>query len=349
GTGTHMLLLRDEVDGQMQGAVVPLGGEFRSGAHRGRFNPADGQLYVSGMAGWGTYSSDDGCFERVRYRGDAVQLPRGFHVYENGVAVSFTEPLDEAIAGDAASHFAQAWNYRYGEAYGSPEFSPRHPGTPGHDAWQIRAAHVLDDGHTLFLEIPELQPVSQLHLRLHVDSGDGRDLFLTVHKLDAPFVDLPGYEPVEKTIAAHPILADLAMATERVPNPWREPIEGARSIVLETGTNLTYATRTMHAQAGEAVALTLVNPDVVPHNWALVAPGSMRRVGEMANRLIADPAAAARHYIPDTSDVLAYTDIVRPQQEFTIYFHAPDAPGRYPFLCTFPGHWMVMNGELIVE
>jgi azurin len=36
-------------------------------------------------------------------------------------------------------------------------------------------------------------------------------------------------------------------------------------------------------------------------------------------------------------------------QRRTIYFEAPKSSGRYPFLCTFPGHWMIMNGELIVE
>ncbi len=66
GQGSHFLLLRDEVDGQPQGAIVPLVGDFRSGSHRGNFNPKDGQFYVSGMAGWGSYTPDDGCFHRVR-------------------------------------------------------------------------------------------------------------------------------------------------------------------------------------------------------------------------------------------------------------------------------------------
>jgi len=68
-----------------------------------------------------------------------------------------------------------------------------------------------------------------------------------------------------------------------------------------------------------------------------------------ANRLIADPEAAVRHYIPQTGDVLYYTDVTPPQSETTIYFHAPKQPGNYPYLCTFPGHWMVMNGVLVVE
>ena len=91
------------------------------------------------------------------------------------------------------------------------------------------------------------------------------------------------------------------------------------------------------------------NSDVVPHNWVLVKPDSLRRVGELSNRLVADPEAFARHYIPQTDDVLVHTDVVPAGTSFTAYFRAPEKPGRYPYLCTFPGHWMVMNGELRVE
>ncbi len=349
GTGAHFLVLRDEVDDQLQGAIVPLPGEFRSGAHRGRINPADGQLYVSGMAGWGSYTPDDGCFQRVRYTGKRAQLPLGFHVYENGISITFSEPVDPVVAALPESHFAQMWNYRYSSAYGSPEYSTSHFGTPGHDPLAIRSAHVSTDRRTLFIELPELQPVNQLHLRLRTNVEDAHDLFVTVHKLDAPYTDLDGYEPAEKTIAAHPILADLALATIQVPNPWQKRIKGARKVVLQTGKNLTFAERTIRVKAGELLEFTLSNPDVVPHNWALVQPGTLRRVGEMSNRLVADPEAAARHYIPHTSDVLYYTDVVPPHGEFTIYFRVPEEPGRYPYLCTFPGHWMVMNGEFIVE
>ncbi|MFO0263726.1 MAG: plastocyanin/azurin family copper-binding protein, partial [Planctomycetota bacterium] len=91
------------------------------------------------------------------------------------------------------------------------------------------------------------------------------------------------------------------------------------------------------------------NPDVVPHNWALIQPGTLESVGQAANRLIADPEAFLRQYVPESEAVIAYTDIVEPGQSQTIWFRAPDKPGRYPYLCTFPGHWMVMNGELVVE
>jgi len=349
GAGTHCLILRDEVNGQLQGAAVPLPGEFRSGAHRGRFNPQDGQLYVSGMQGWGSYTPDDGNFERVRYTGGRVQQPVDFHLHENGVAVTFSEKLDPAVATKSDSHFAQAWNYRYSAAYGSPEFSARHVGTQGHDALKIASAHVLNDGRTLFLELPDLRPVNVLHLLLQPEAGVDRELFITVHQLDEPFTEFPGYQPVARMIAPHPMIADLLFATQKVPNPFQKKLKNAREITIETAGNLSYATRSFAVKAGEPIRLTLQNPDVVPHNWALIKPGTLHRVGNLANKLIADPAAAARQYIPESSDVLAYTDIVLPREKFTINFEAPTEPGRYPFLCTFPGHWLVMNGEMTVE
>ncbi|MEL6107773.1 MAG: DUF6797 domain-containing protein [Planctomycetota bacterium] len=349
GTGSHFLLLTEEVDSQLQGAVCPLPGEFRSGAHRGRFHPKDGQLYVTGMQGWGSYTPDDGCFERVRYTGDRVQLPTEFHVHQNGIRVSFSEQLDIESAERVGSHFAQTWNYRYSSAYGSPEFSTRQAGVRGHDTLRIASAHVLEDGKTLFLELPELQPANQVHVRIQPTPGEFRDLFVTAHKLGKPFQSFKGYQPRDKTIRPHPLLADMKMATRSIPNPHRKKIGGARRVRLETATNLSYAERLIRVKAGEPIAFTLANVDVVPHNWALIRPGTMDRVGELADHAISDPDAVLRHYVPDTEDVIAYTDVVSPRDEFTIYFKAPEIAGRYPFVCTFPGHWKIMNGAMLVE
>lgn len=349
GAGTHFLLLKDNVGGQLQGAVVPLKGEFLSGVHRGRFNPHDGQLYVCGMAGWGTYTVDTGCFQRVRYTGAAVQLPIGFHAHENGIVVRFSEPLNKALAEDVQQQFAQCWNYRYSGAYGSAEFSREQRGMRGHDSLTVASATVLPDGRSLFLELPDLQPVNQLHLSLRPSGTDPVDLFLTVHRLDAPFTEFPKYRAQAKTVARHPIFDDLQLIASRVPNPWKAKRPDARGVRIEAGKNLSFSTKSLRVKAGETLALSFHNPDGVPHNWVLLKPGTLSRVGDLANQLIADPEAYPRHYIPKTDDVLVYTDIVDPEETFTIYFTAPAQPGRYPYLCSFPGHWMVMNGEMIVE
>lgn len=348
GSASHFLVLQDSVAGQSQGGIVPLKGDFLSGVHRGRFSPDDGQLYVAGAAGWGNYAINDGCLHRVRYTAKPLQVPTGFHVYENGIRVEFALPLATALASDPKQCFAQVWNYRYGPGYGSPEFSTTHPMTPGHDTLNVASVQLADDQRSLFVEIPDLQPVNQLHLNLPCGVDQYCDLFVTVHALDEPFTDFVGYQATSKTIMPHPILADVALATRQVPNPWRNPIGGAREVRIDCNSNLTFGTPSFKAKPGEAITVTLVNPDVVPHNWALLLPNSLETVGKLANQFIADPDAPLRHYVPDVAEVLVYTDIVSPNSQFSISFKVPDAPGRYPFLCTFPGHWSVMNGEMIV-
>lgn len=98
GAAAYFLVLRETIDGQTQGAAVPLPGSFLSGAHRGRFSPRDGQLYVSGMNGWGSYTEADGCLQRVRYTGGPAQLPVGIRTHDNGVLLTFAEPVDREFA-----------------------------------------------------------------------------------------------------------------------------------------------------------------------------------------------------------------------------------------------------------
>jgi putative heme-binding domain-containing protein len=354
GTGTAMQLMIDRVGDQHQGAVMVLPGDFRSGVHRGRFSPWDGQLYVVGMTGWGSYAPDHGCLQRMRYVDRQRLRPVAFHVHENGIALRLSHPLpaDSDLSGkllDREQYFAQAWNYRYGPGYGSAEYSTQHPGVRGHDRFPVAAVHYLEKEQTLFIDLPDLQPVNQLHLHVADVAGHPWDIFATIHRLDRPRSDLPNYLPRVKSIAPHPIEQDLLNALRKKPNPFRKRLKDAREVVLEAGQNLSFSTREIRVAAGEAIALRFRNPDVVPHNWALLRPGKLASVGEMVNRLISDPDAAYRNYIPDSDDILCYTDIVEGQDEMTIYFVAPSTPGVYPYLCTFPGHWMVMNGELIVE
>ncbi len=351
GAGTAMMVLRDKVGDRWQGAIFPLPGEYRSGVHRAHLNPLDGQLYLSGMIGWGSYTTEAGCFQRLRFTGDDIQIPVGFHIHGNGVSVRFRKPINAEQAKDTASHFAQCWNYRYSPGYGSKEYSVLHPPMIGHDCLTIASVHVLDQGSTLFLEIPDLQLCSQLHLRLQVEKGeDAQDLFATVNAMDTDRVDIPNYVARSgKTMLAHPMVKDLEWLKRSVPNPWRNRIPDARMVRIESRDNLQFSTRTLEATAGETIKLTFGNPDVVPHNWALIRPGTLEKIGDLTNRLVNDPDAFLRHYVPESNDVICYTDVVEPQGEGAIYFQVPREPGRYPYLCTFPGHWMVMNGELIVK
>ncbi len=339
GSGSAWLVMRQNVKGCWQAAAVKISGNFDSGPQAARFNPKDGHLYVNGMQGWGSYTPRDGCFQRVRFTGGGKPVPVGFEVRDNGVLIRFNQPVEEA---EASTCFAQCWNYRYGPQYGSPEYSVKFADTPGHDPLEVRSVQKLDGGKTLFLEIPQLVPASQVHLHL----STGHDLFLTAHALAEPFTAFPGYTKIAKT--NHTAQAGLTAPTPGKPNPWAKG-EGGREIIIDAALGLQFVQKQLTVKAGEKLAIVFKNPDVVPHNWLLAKPGSLQKLGDKCNLMITDLDGLAKHYVPDSDDVIAYTDMVNPQGEFTIHFAAPQKPGDYPYLCTFPGHWMVMNGVMKVE
>ncbi|AMV32024.1 Auracyanin-B precursor [Pirellula sp. SH-Sr6A] len=349
GTGTAWMILSDRVSGFDQSAAVRLPGEYRSGVHRAKVHPADGSVYLSGMSGWGTYTPDAGCFERLRYTGRPVQMPIGFHVRQNGIEIRFSEPIDREKASDPVHHFVQGWNYRYSPGYGSPELSISQPRSVGHDRLRIESVVVSDDGREIFLELPELQKCSQLYWNYAVGGEDALEMFATVHAMDAPRMDVSsGARMSSKEWLPHPLERDIEWLQRSIPNPWGKQRKDSSPILIAASDNLQFAQRSLQAKPGEWLQLTFKNPDVVPHNWVLLRPNSLDRVGALANQVVSDPDAYLYHYVPKSPDVLCYTDIVEPKSEFTITFQAPMEPGRYPYLCTFPGHWMVMNGELII-
>ena len=102
-------------------------------------------------------------------------------------------------------------------------------------------------------------------------------------------------------------------------------------------------------KAGEQVALVLENPDFMQHNLVITKPGKKEAVGAAADKMAADPNAADLNYVPQTSDVLFATALLNPNDTYSLKFKAPTTPGEYPFICTFPGHWRIMQGVMIVK
>ncbi len=110
-----------------------------------------------------------------------------------------------------------------------------------------------------------------------------------------------------------------------------------------------FAPRELRAKAGGKVRIIFTNPDLMLHNLVLIAPGAEEEVGALADKLAAQPDGQAKGYIPASPKVLQATALVAPNTKAELSFTAPNVPGEYPFLCTFPGHWRTMKGMLIVE
>jgi lysophospholipase L1-like esterase/uncharacterized cupredoxin-like copper-binding protein len=110
-----------------------------------------------------------------------------------------------------------------------------------------------------------------------------------------------------------------------------------------------YSLNRFEVKAGQAVRLEFVNPDATAHNLVIVEPGAMLEVGMAAIEMAKDPVAAKKGFIPNSKKILHHTRMLAPEDAQILRFKAPTKPGVYPYLCTFPGHWVLMKGEMIVK
>ncbi len=101
-------------------------------------------------------------------------------------------------------------------------------------------------------------------------------------------------------------------------------------------------------KAGQTVILNLENPDFMQHNLVIAKPGMLKKVGAAADQMVQDPNGAEKNYVPAIPEVLFATKLLNPEEKVTLKFTAPAKPGDYPYLCTFPGHWSIMNGVMKV-
>ena len=101
-------------------------------------------------------------------------------------------------------------------------------------------------------------------------------------------------------------------------------------------------------KAGSKVRVFFNNPDLQIHNLVIVKPGSEQEIGLLADRMAQDADAMQRSFVPDSDKVLWSTPLVNGGKKVELELIAPGQPGNYPFICTFPGHWRVMKGIMVV-
>ncbi len=126
----------------------------------------------------------------------------------------------------------------------------------------------------------------------------------------------------------------------------------ARAIEITANDTMKFSVTEITAKRGEALSVTLVNLGTTPkfsmgHNWVLIAPDT-----DVPQFLVAAAEAVTTDYVPaaQKARILAATKLLGPSERNTVTFRVPDKPGRYEFLCSFPGHYQVgMRGVLIVE
>ena len=138
-----------------------------------------------------------------------------------------------------------------------------------------------------------------------------------------------------------------------------KPVETKKSGILSDTPELTtirigtlveqmkYDTPKLTVKAGKKIKLTFANPDFLPHNIVLVNPGKTEAVAAAAIAMGAEGFKTG--FVPPSSDVIWASKLIDHGKEQVIEFTAPTKPGEYPYVCTFPGHAMLMRGVLTVK
>lgn len=112
-----------------------------------------------------------------------------------------------------------------------------------------------------------------------------------------------------------------------------------------------YDTKAFTVKKGQKVKITFENqhPIPQPHNIVIGKPNTKDKLMMAAMQMAADPKGMEKGYVPESEDVLFHTKLLQPTQSEVLEFVAPAEPGAYTYLCTFPGHALLMNGVMTVE
>lgn len=141
-----------------------------------------------------------------------------------------------------------------------------------------------------------------------------------------------------------------------IPEPMRafEDDGNVAEIRIAGDDRMQFDTDRFSVAPGQMVRLTLEHVGVLPaqsmgHNVVVLEQGEDAiTFGTDASEQGSD---FDNDFVPESvrDRVIALTDLIGGGETTIVEFRAPDEPGEYPFLCSFPGHFGQMNGVMDVQ
>ena len=159
--------------------------------------------------------------------------------------------------------------------------------------------------------------------------------------------------PAATATPAAPSAAPAATSAASSATPAAAPAAksgAARVIEISGNDQMKFSVEKMEAKAGEEITVRLTNAGTLPkeamgHNWVLLQKGT--DVNAFAQAAM---TAKDTDYVPASmkDKVIASTPVLGPKKSADVTFKAP-AAGEYVYICSFPGHYMLMKGTLTVK
>jgi uncharacterized cupredoxin-like copper-binding protein len=350
GHSKIMRMTLEKVQGKYQGACYPFYEGFASGLIRLRWG-LDGSIF-GGMTsrGWASTGKEEYALQRLVWNGETPFEMKNVTALPDGLEIEFTLPADAAGLKNPMNYSISSFTYKYHPDYGSPIINNRARRIkgiiPSADGMKVKLVmdsvlagyiHEIKLGNMLSKERRSLLHSVAYYTMNNIPDGAatvlGQDQKVSMHAGHQMAVTTPG----------KPAAATKKRQT-KMPAEW-----GQADKVLKLGTKpgLKYDIIKFEVKAGSKLRLTFNNNDDMTHNVVVVSPGAADEIGNMAINL--GLKGPEMNYVPSSAKVLYHTGLLQPNSSESIYFLAPDKPGEYPFLCTYPGHASVMRGTLIVK
>lgn len=138
----------------------------------------------------------------------------------------------------------------------------------------------------------------------------------------------------------------LAMLVLILPAGAHQKQDTLTTITINAIGGLKYDKVRFQVKPGAKLKIIFVNKDDMPHNLVITAPGARAEVVNAALNL--GDNGPEMNYVPGISKVLWSTATLNPAETTSLTFTAPEKEGVYPYVCTYPGHGLVMFGAMYV-
>lgn len=137
-------------------------------------------------------------------------------------------------------------------------------------------------------------------------------------------------------------------AQKKAAKPKAQDAEQLAAVTIKVIPNLVkFDTLQFDVHAGAKVRVLFENGCVMPHNLLFLPKDAEPAVVAAVNALGAD--GFEKGFVPAIPEIIAATKLLPSGGSETLRFVAPQQPGEYLFLCTFPGHWFTMRGVMRVR
>jgi len=341
GHSKIMRVYQEKVNGEYQGVSFGFREGFSSGVLRLEWGP-DKSLYV-GMTnrGWPSIGQELYGLQRLDWTGKMPFEIRTVKAKPDGFKLEFTQKVDKKVAGNLDSYQVSDFTYKYHHYYGSPVVDL--------ETRRIFDVEVSEDGRSARLFVEGLRPGYIYEIKASgVENVAGDKLlhnvgYYTLNNIPEGPKRISD-KPVAKAEAKEgDVLGVQGKRVTKMPSSWNE-VDKTLTITAIPG--LKFDLTELTVSAGSKVKLVFENPDDMLHNVVIVNPGTADQVAQAAIEL--GLRGQEMEYVPESENVLFYTKLLQPNTNETIYFEAPEEPGDYQYICSFPGHAVTMRGVLRV-